>query len=437
MNQYIPGMAAAFGIPLGIGALTGHPGWGALLGLLGAGGYGYYQYNKMQHDLLNSTAQSNEETPASEAPATTAESPEDLDAPASPEPLGIVRNNKFRSEWEKAIPSKYLDLADQFDREDLEFDPTQALSVRTRGDGSTETLPNIPANVIRDGYPYWDPMRGTEASGPGQVRVNRMIPIAEEFGEEIKQNEEYYRARDNRPPTWYITDPYSPSYAKRMLEFLNYQPTPLPSGDVFYAPRLKKYLPTLKWLAENPYLPPVPASVPEADPASIDGPNTKSILTPDVVAQPGTLADNTAETSVQSTPAPALPSTQPAPPASTTPTAVPPIRSDGSFYSVAGPQYLDEDGKPVATYGLDPASIADPGFLRSLNNLDGKYGKTKFEEEPDTYDPYTLGVLPPRNMINSKDGPDVRNTSQKAFDNYNNEAMRRSRLFLKNSSDTK
>lgn len=47
MNQHLPGMAAAFGIPFGIGALTGHPGWGALLGLLGAGGYGYYKYNQM------------------------------------------------------------------------------------------------------------------------------------------------------------------------------------------------------------------------------------------------------------------------------------------------------------------------------------------------------------------------------------------------------
>lgn len=48
MNQHLPGMAAAFGIPFGIGALMGKPGWGLLLGLLGAGGYGYYRYNQMQ-----------------------------------------------------------------------------------------------------------------------------------------------------------------------------------------------------------------------------------------------------------------------------------------------------------------------------------------------------------------------------------------------------
>lgn len=62
MNQHLPGMALAFGLPLGIGAFLGHPGWGALLGMLGAGAYGYYQYNKMrQHPFA--------QVPNAEAPA--------------------------------------------------------------------------------------------------------------------------------------------------------------------------------------------------------------------------------------------------------------------------------------------------------------------------------------------------------------------------------
>lgn len=89
MWQHTPGMAAAFGIPFGIGALLGHPGWGALLGLLGAGGYGYYQYNKMQQALLNGAgngAGKPEEVPPKTSGPTEETAP-DENAPAEPETI--------------------------------------------------------------------------------------------------------------------------------------------------------------------------------------------------------------------------------------------------------------------------------------------------------------------------------------------------------------
>lgn len=104
MWQHAPGMAAAFGIPFGIGALLGHPGWGALLGLLGAGGYGYYQYSKMQNDLLNSVPNEEEkapeEPPAAEPPAAeapVAEKPEESAAEKT-QPQ-VVSEPNFRTPW--------------------------------------------------------------------------------------------------------------------------------------------------------------------------------------------------------------------------------------------------------------------------------------------------------------------------------------------------
>lgn len=194
MNQHLPGMAAAFGIPFGIGALMGKPGWGLLIGLLGAGGYGYYKYNQMagvDHPFSAPPSSQYLAEPAAEAPVTEpAPAPEAPSGPGAPASKGISSGGGGSPASTPVASNEDIAAQEQhklgLDALDSEIDPSSAPVAQPSApvvEKKNSTTPSYPARQpikidTSKPVPEWvNPEETIPAPSVQNVNIPRIPPV--------------------------------------------------------------------------------------------------------------------------------------------------------------------------------------------------------------------------------------------------------------------